>query len=121
MGRASEHKTVPEIADRRNELAGQPGARPGALLHRKKVNELRAGSRELRDRYKQITIREVALDLDLDYPSKFDRTPSHIARLIEEGRQQASLFLEKLPGGRLTALPPAIDEGRQAGSRKSRE
>ena len=104
-GRTSEPETIAEIADRRNELAGNL-ALDQELYFIEKINELRTHSDKLQERYKPITIREIALNLDLDYPSKFDRSPALIERLIEDGRRQATLLLERLPGGKRTTTPP---------------
>ncbi len=112
-GRASEPETMPEIADRRNELAGNL-ALDQELYFIEKINELRTHSDKLQERYQPITIREIALSLDLDYPSKFDRTPAFIEHLIENGRRQASLLLERPPGGKRTTTPFRDRPGRQS-------
>ena len=92
--RATEPKTVGDIADRRNELAGNLSLEQ-ELFFIRKVNEW-AG--RLGDPYRRIEIREVTLDLDLDLPSKLDRRPAFLRRLFDAGREQADAFLAGLPG-----------------------
>ena len=90
-GRDVEPMTMPEIVDRRNELSGNL-ALDQELFFIKKINDLRAECKELQDRYKHVEVREVGLDLDLDYPSKLDRDADHVRRLLRKGRERAPLF-----------------------------
>ncbi|MFO1140892.1 MAG: patatin-like phospholipase family protein [Amaricoccus sp.] len=83
--------TMPEIVDRRNELAGNLALDQEIKLI-EKINELRLESPTLGDRYRHIDIRQVELSLDLDYPSKLDRGIRHIERLIATGRKAAATF-----------------------------
>jgi hypothetical protein len=46
----------------------------------------------LRARYKPIVLRTVELDLQLDYPSKFDRSADLIADLIARGKAKSEEF-----------------------------
>jgi NTE family protein len=92
--RATEPKTVGDIADRRNELAGNLSLEQELHLIRK-VNEW---ADRLGDPYRRIEIREIDLDLDLDLPSKLDRRPAFIRRLFDAGREQADAFLAGLTG-----------------------
>ena len=87
--RACEPKTIADIADRRNELAGNLSLEQ-ELYFIRKVNEWVP---LLGDRYRHIQVREIALGLDLDVPSKLDRSPELIHRLVAEGRHQAERFL----------------------------
>ncbi len=92
--RPTEPKTVGDIADRRNELAGNISLEQE--LHAiRKVNEW---VDRLGDPYRRIEIREIDLDLDLDLPSKLDRRPAFIRRLFDAGREQGERFLAGLPG-----------------------
>lgn len=92
--RATEPRKVGDIADRRNELAGNISLEQE--LHTiRKVNEW---VDRLGDPYRHIEIREIALDLDLDLPSKLDRRPAFLRRLFDEGRAEADRFLAGLPG-----------------------
>lgn len=92
--RATEPKTVGDIADRRNELAGNLSLEQ-ELFFIRKVNEW---ADRLGDPYRRIEIREVTLDLDLDLPSKLDRRPAFLRRLFDAGREEAEEFLARLPG-----------------------
>jgi NTE family protein len=92
--RATEPKTVGDIADRRNELAGNLSLEQELHVIRK-VN---GWVDRLGDPYRRIEVREIDLDLDLDLPSKLDRRPAFLRRLFDEGREQADAFLAGLPG-----------------------
>jgi NTE family protein len=108
------HPFVPErpgdIFDRRNHLAGNLSLQH-ELQTIEMVNFLLA-ERALTDGFRArfgldtteaITVRFIRmsepLQRDLDYPSKLSRQPSHIARLIADGRSQAESFLAALQGG----------------------
>ncbi len=92
--RSTEPKSVGDIADRRNELAGNLSLEQ-ELYFIRKVNEW---ADRLGDPYRRIEIREIALDLDLDVASKLDRRPVFIRRLFDAGREQAEGFLAGLAG-----------------------
>ena len=92
--RATEPRRVGDIADRRNELAGNLSLEQ-ELFFIRKVNEW---ADRLGDPYRRIEIREVTLDLDLDLPSKLDRRPAFLRRLFDAGREEAEEFLARLPG-----------------------
>ena len=92
--RAREPKTIADIADRRNELAGNLSLQQ-ELRFIDKVNEW---TERLDDRYRRIEVREIDLDLDLDVASKLDRSPALIRRLVEEGQREATRFLATVPG-----------------------
>jgi NTE family protein len=92
--RATEPKSVGDIADRRNELAGNLSLEQELYVIRK-VNEW---ADRLGDPYRRIEIREITLDLDLGLPSKLDRRPAFLRRLFDAGREQADAFLAGLPG-----------------------
>ena len=92
--RASEPKTVGDIADRRNELAGNLSLEQ-ELHFIRKVNEW---AERLGDPFRRIEIREIALDLDLDVASKLDRSPALLRRLFDRGQEQADSFLAGLRG-----------------------
>ena len=93
-GRATEPRSVGDIADRRNELAGNLSLEQ-ELYFIRKVNEW---ADRLGDPYRRIAIREIALDLDLDLASKLDRRPAFLRRLFDAGREEAETFLSGLPG-----------------------
>jgi NTE family protein len=77
-----EPRHIPEITDRRNELAGNLSLGQ-ELYFINKINELLRDHRSLADRYCPIRIRVVELGLEgLDYSSKFNRDPAFIERLL---------------------------------------
>jgi NTE family protein len=85
---------VGDIADRRNELAGNLSLEQ-ELYFIGKVNEW---ADRLGDPYRRIEIREMTLDRELDLASKLDRRPAFIRRLFDAGREQADRCLAGLPG-----------------------
>ena len=94
--RAVEPRSMPQIIDRRNELAGN------LALDREcefiaKINELRLRYPAMQADYDEITVREVELDMDLDLASKFDRRPDLIERLMAEGMTRAQPLIDALP------------------------
>ncbi len=93
-GRTTEPKTVGDIADRRNELAGNLSLEQ-ELYFIRKVNQW---ADRLGDPYQRIEIREMTLDLELDLASKLDRRPVFIRRLFDAGRERADSFLARLSG-----------------------
>jgi len=92
--RAAPPMSVGDIADRRNELAGNLSLEQ-ELYFIRKVNQW---ADRLGDPYRRIVIREIDLDLDLDLASKLDRSSAFIHRLFQAGRDQADRFLAGLPG-----------------------
>ncbi len=92
--RPTEPRSVGDIADRRNELAGNLSLEQELYVIRK-VNEW---ADRLGPPYRRIEVREITLDLDLDLPSKLDRRPAFLRRLFDAGREQADAFLAGLPG-----------------------
>jgi NTE family protein len=91
--RAREPRATPEIIDRRNELSGNLALGQELYLVAK-INELVAEHPTLAARYKRIAIRVVELGLDLDYPSKLDRSGALIERLLQHGRERAPWFFD---------------------------
>lgn len=95
QSRFEEPKTVGDILDRRNELAGN-------LSLNQEISSIEAFNRWLKDghfstdRYKHVEIRKIELDLNLDYSSKLDRSPSFIRDLMNYGEEKAGIFLEQL-------------------------
>lgn len=95
--RAEEPRTAEEIEDRRNELAGNLPL-DHELEKVRLVNRVVAASPECRERFgwRPVTVRQVALSLPgLGYRTKLDRSPEHIARLLEAGRAAAPGFFGK--------------------------
>ncbi len=96
-GRIEEPRSVQEIEDRRNEMAGNlPLDQELHLVGM--VNRHLAAAPGLGQRfgYRQVTVREVALPLpDLPYQSKLDRSPTHLARLMAAGRAVAPVLFDR--------------------------
>lgn len=92
--RPAEPRSMRDIEDRRNELAGNLSL--GQELHFiDKINELIAEHPSLAERYDPIQIRVLELDAPgLDYPSKLDRSPQLVQNLLTRGAEQAELFFE---------------------------
>ncbi len=107
--RKAEPKSMVDILDRRNELAGNLSLHQE--LHaietmNEMVEELGAGEdpeqRRLRlDRkgkeYKIIRVRRIEMSEPLDVSSKLDRSPALIRHLMDYGREQADEFLRAIP------------------------
>ncbi len=93
--RPDEPRTVPDIADRRNELSGNLSLAQ-ELYFIRKVNQW---VDRLGEPYRRVEVREMALGLDLDVASKLDRSPALIARLVEHGREEADRFLRHAGSG----------------------
>jgi NTE family protein len=105
--RKEEPKSVRDIVDRRNELAGNLSLAQ-ELYFIDRINGLRAEYEALRGKYKHITVRVVELDWNLDYSSKLDRRPGFIRGLIEYGKERAERFFsdKKSLWPRAESLPP---------------
>ena len=88
-----EPKTIADIADRRNELAGNLSLEQDLYF----IHKVNQWADRLGPPYRHIEVREMALNLDLDLPSKLDRRTSFISRLLDEGRNEAERFLATLP------------------------
>lgn len=91
--RKAEPVSVGEIADRRNELAGNLSLKQ-ELFFIKKVNDWLDAGHLPADKYKHIDVRWIKmLDEDLDTASKLDRDPSFIQYMMKYGEEQAGEFL----------------------------
>jgi NTE family protein len=92
--REHEPRTMQQIVDRRNELAGNLSLGQ-ELYFVDKINQLLKSYSELGAIYRQILIRVVELDRpDLDYQSKLDRSSTLIEGLLQEGEKCAELFFD---------------------------
>jgi NTE family protein len=92
--RNDEPRSMREIVDRRNELAGNL-ALGQELNFVEKINQLLDRHELLSDKYKRIQVRVVELDgEELDYPSKLDRGSDLIERLLDAGRERAEWFFD---------------------------
>jgi NTE family protein len=91
--RKAEPVSVGEIADRRNELAGNLSLKQ-ELFFIKKVNDWLDAGHLPADKYKHIDVRWIKmLDEKLDTSSKLDRDPSFIQHMMKYGEEQAGEFL----------------------------
>jgi NTE family protein len=93
--------TMAELVDRRNELMGNLSLQ-AELYHIDAMNQMledprlpqaaRDGLREYG--YRPIGLRVVALEADLDFASKYERSRGHIEHLMDLGRDKATEFFE---------------------------
>lgn len=92
-------KLPAEIADRRNELAGNLSTNAEIRFVRQ-VNEwIEKGY--LPDRYTHTEIKYIRFRRpELDWRTKIDRSPRFIEQLIDDGEQAAGSFLEERAAGR---------------------
>ncbi len=93
--RSREPQSASDIDDRRNELSGNLSLNQ-ELYFVRQINEWRQKKWLDADHIKHVEIRHIPLELELDYPSKLDRSPEFIQSLLAEGRRQGSEFLGKL-------------------------
>jgi NTE family protein len=92
--REGEPRSMREIVDRRNELAGNLSLGQ-ELYFVDRINQLIDRHEGLVARYKRIRLRIVELEAEgLDYPSKLDRRSSFIEHLVESGRERAEWFFD---------------------------
>jgi len=104
--RSQEPRSMRDIIDRRNELAGNLSLGQ-ELYFVQKVNELLAEHEVLAARYKPIEIRVVELDIELDYPSKLDRSAALIEQLMLHGEASAARFFDnRSEWPRTDTVPP---------------
>jgi len=85
-----------DIVDRRNELAGNLSLLQ-ELKFVDKINELVASGQLTGGRYRRVPWDVIGIgdDHDLDLPSKLDRSPAFLRRLITHGQRQAEAFLAR--------------------------
>jgi NTE family protein len=107
--RATEPRSMPDIIDRRNELAGNLSLQQ-ELYFIDKINHLLGNHAPLSAKYKPIQVRIVELELEterLDYPSKVDRRSAFIEELLDVGRKRAELFFDSKSKWSLERSAPA--------------
>jgi NTE family protein len=79
-----------DILDRRNELAGN-------LSLNQEIDSIETINRLLphlpKDEYKQIKVRRIEMERNLDAASKLDRSPSFIKEMVQYGEERAGEFL----------------------------
>jgi NTE family protein len=108
-------RSVDDIHDRRNELAGNLSLEQ-ELRFVAKINDLLERGMLVNSPYRPIGVHRIVLETDLDYASKFDRSASLIQGLMAQGRARARQFLDE----RATPSPrPAVDRPRSRKSPKS--
>ena len=93
--RSSEPELPSDIDDLRNELSGNLSLNQELFFVRQANDWLRKKWLNA-DHLKHVDIRNIALEDELDYPSKLDRSPEFINKLMAEGRRQGSEFLAGL-------------------------
>jgi NTE family protein len=92
--RAHEPRSMRDIVDRRNELAGNLSLGQ-ELYFVDKINRMIDSHDTLARSYKHIRVRVVELDAGgLDYPSKLDRRSGFIEQLLDAGRARADWFFD---------------------------
>jgi NTE family protein len=92
--RDSEPRSMPDIIDRRNELAGNLSLAQ-ELYFVQKINELLSIHSSLGQHYQPIQIRLVELEAEqLDYASKLNRSSVVIEGLLDAGQKYAERFFE---------------------------
>jgi NTE family protein len=110
--RAEEPKSMTDILDRRNELAGNISLYQ-EIHFVKKMNHLvkKLGDQDVSPKertllvpgdegeevreYRHIDLRWIKMSMPLDFASKLDRNPSLIRNLMDYGERQAESFLEQ--------------------------
>jgi NTE family protein len=93
--RSTEPTTLGDITDRRNELSGNLSLKQELFFVEQTNDWLRKGWLAA-PHFKQVEVRKISLGLELDYPSKLDRSPAFIKELMAEGRRAATIFLRDL-------------------------
>ncbi|HXE38745.1 MAG TPA: patatin-like phospholipase family protein [Azonexus sp.] len=93
--RRHEPKLSSEIIDRRNELAGNLSLNQ-ELFFVDQTNKWLAKGWLDTEQFKQVTVRNIPLKRELDYPSKLDRSPDFINGLLVEGQREGLAFLHTL-------------------------
>ncbi|MDP8928695.1 MAG: patatin-like phospholipase family protein [Actinomycetota bacterium] len=92
--REREPRTVAEILDRRNELAGNLSLQQ-ELFFIGHINELVDRGVLADTKYRHIAIDTISLKQDLDVASKLDRDPHFLRHLMDLGYAEASAFLAR--------------------------
>jgi NTE family protein len=86
--------TVTAIEDRRNELSGNLSLEQ-ELRFIEKVNEWLREGLLAGGKYRPVTVSRIVLDRDLDFASKFDRSPAFLRGLMAHGEATATQFLQQ--------------------------
>src|ERR687897_403739 len=102
QNRAAEPRTMPNVMDRRNELAGNLSLYQETYFM-EKINEWVAEGSLSGTKHKVIEVKWIEMLWELNSESKLNRDPQFIQRMMAYGEDQAEAFLNKeLPevGGR---------------------
>jgi len=91
--RAGEPTTLEEIADRRNELAGNISLNQ-ELRTVERVNEWVEAGHLPADEFSQTEVRRISMDRTYHCSTKLDRRPSFVRELMDLGEQRAAEFSE---------------------------
>jgi NTE family protein len=94
QSRAGEPKTMPNIMDRRNELAGNLSLYQETYFI-KKINEWVAEGSLSGTKHEVIELKWIEMLWDLDSESKLNRDPRFIQGMMAYGEEQAEAFLNK--------------------------
>jgi NTE family protein len=92
--RAAESKTMPDIMDRRNELAGNLSLYQETYFI-EKINEWVAEGSLSGTKHKVIEVKWIEMLWELESESKLNRDPQFIQRMMAYGEDQAEAFLNK--------------------------
>ena len=92
--RHAEPKQNSDISDRRNELSGNLSLNQ-ELFFVRKTNDWLAKGWLPAEHFKHVEVRHIPLPLELDYPSKLDRSPAFINALLTEGRRAGAEHLRR--------------------------
>lgn len=90
-----EPRTMADIIDRRNELAGNLSLNQ-ELRFIEKINELIGAGFLADSKYRHIEVRRIENPEPLDAATKLDRSPDFIRRMMSRGQREARLFLETM-------------------------
>lgn len=107
--RDSEPIALRDIQDRRNELAGNLSLNQEVYFIQKVNDFVRRGFLPA-ERFKQVTVRRIALARQLDYASKLDRSPQLVRSLMQEGEASARRFLSELSSEMTVRVRPLREE-----------
>lgn len=98
QGERDEPRSLEAIHDRRNELAGNLSLHQ-ELRFVEQVNDWVKSGTLPADEFKEVTVRRLPLDRELEHSSKLDRDPAFLEELETAGRADARKFLRGLPFG----------------------
>lgn len=97
--RQQEPRSSADITDRRNELAGNLSLKQ-EIFFVEQANEWLVSGWLSEVYFKPIAIRHIPLTLELDYPSKLDRSPAFINHLLTEGRKAGTEYFRRFAAAR---------------------